>query len=100
MLASQFIGLGDAGILNIINRNVFVKACVCISLFVSILIYNITDVLTDYVHYKNSVSSKANSMQILPINLNEISLAKLKSLKKEFESKSEQLRPTAPRIDI
>ncbi len=86
--------------LNLNNQYLPVKTCVYILLFMSIFICNIPKVLADSVHYKNSISSKANSVHILPTNLNEFSLTKLKSLKKGLESKSEQHRPTQKALEI
>ena len=86
--------------LNLDDRYLPAKTCVYIALIVYIFICNIPNVLADSVHYKDSVSSKTDSVHQLPTNLNEISLTKLKSLKKELESKSEQLWPTQNALDI
>ena len=51
-------------------------------------------------HNKDPVSSKTDSVHVLPTNLNENSLTKLKLLKKELESKLELLRPTQKALEI
>ena len=86
--------------LNLDDKYLPTKTCAYIALFVCISICNISNVLADSVHYKDSASSKVDTVYLLPTNLSEISLTKLKSLKKEFESKSEQLRLTQKTLEI
>ncbi len=80
--------------LNVFNRNIFKKTHIYNLLFLPLFICNVSNVFADSMHYKHSASNITNSVSIFPNNLKEITYTKLKSLKRELESKSDPLLQT------